>query len=304
MPGYFGYFPSVKYEKRVMLDITKRVRFQERFADNPYIFLPYTVEQDDRPEDVAYLYYGTTDYTWMIYLANNIIDPYHDWPKSPNSLDDYIAEKYILDCGLDNISNSIFNDGRVKFALYVDAINLGINPDTMGIYDENSEYIVDYIRNNTTHPDIVQVGNNFRNLITSTSYDIDHIAVTEDELETIFNLVGDFVDYVYGENDNTGIQSKVVELTGKESLEGEFDVLSWTKSEIYRYTNENDDLISKETYDMNIGANPLDPDFEASDWTPITIYDREESDNEDKRQIYLVDIGYAPDVAKEMKDIF
>jgi hypothetical protein len=94
MPRYFRYFPETKYKDKILTNITRRVRFDETIATDPYVFLPYTIKNDERPEDVAFFYYGSVDYVWMIYLANNIIDPYYDWPMNQKDFDNHIIEKY------------------------------------------------------------------------------------------------------------------------------------------------------------------------------------------------------------------
>jgi len=94
MPKYFRYFPEVKYNGKVLTNITRRVRFTDTIATNPYVFLPYTVKNDEKPEDVAFYYYGSVDYVWLIYLSNNIIDPYYDWPMNQKNFDNYIIDNY------------------------------------------------------------------------------------------------------------------------------------------------------------------------------------------------------------------
>jgi hypothetical protein len=94
MSEYFDKLPVIKYGGRDIRDISRRVNFLKQTMSNPFIFLPYTVEDGDRPEDVAYHYYGSTEYTWLVYLANNIIDPYHDWPLSEENFNQYLIKKY------------------------------------------------------------------------------------------------------------------------------------------------------------------------------------------------------------------
>jgi len=94
MPNYFRNFPTVKHQGQILVDITKRAKFLETIAQNPSTYLPYTIQAGETPDEVSYLYYGTVDYTWMIYLANNMIDPYKDWPLNDNELIEYIADKY------------------------------------------------------------------------------------------------------------------------------------------------------------------------------------------------------------------
>lgn len=54
----------------------------------------YYVEDGQRPDQIAHLYYGDYRLTWLIFLANDIIDPYYDWPLSSFQLQDYIKGKY------------------------------------------------------------------------------------------------------------------------------------------------------------------------------------------------------------------
>lgn len=94
MSKYFENFPTVEYEGQTVTDITRRNSFTKVVSTNPLLYLPYTVEEGERPEDIAQFYYGSTDYTWLVYLSNNIIDPYHEWPKSQAEFNDYIIAKY------------------------------------------------------------------------------------------------------------------------------------------------------------------------------------------------------------------
>ena len=99
MSEYFDKFPLIQYQDAVARNLTRRVNFMKNTVTKPFVFLPYTIEDDMRPEDVAYYYYGSTDYTWLVYLANNIIDPYHQWPLSQDNFHKYMIEKYAVQSG-------------------------------------------------------------------------------------------------------------------------------------------------------------------------------------------------------------
>lgn len=92
--AYFKHFPKVKHTNVVLTDVTRRVKFFEDIATQPYVFLPYTIEDDMRPDEVAYFYYGDSSYDWLIYLANNILDPYNEWPLSNDNFEKMIIKKY------------------------------------------------------------------------------------------------------------------------------------------------------------------------------------------------------------------
>jgi hypothetical protein len=94
MSNYFDQFPIINYDGYEIRDLSRRNRLISSSLSNPYLFLPYTISDQDRPEDIAYYYYGSTDYTWLVLLANKIIDPYYDWPLNEDDFHKYIIKKY------------------------------------------------------------------------------------------------------------------------------------------------------------------------------------------------------------------
>ena len=91
---YFEKFPIIEYEGRRVRDISRRSNFVRAVSNNPYLYYPYTVSEGERAEDIAQFYYGSVDYVWLVYMANNIIDPYHEWPMDPKTFNDYLVAKY------------------------------------------------------------------------------------------------------------------------------------------------------------------------------------------------------------------
>lgn len=94
MSGFFNYFPSLFYSNTAATNIIAKVRFDESVVKNLGVFYPYTIEEGERPDQLAQHYYGDASYDWIVYLSNNITDPYHEWPLSGSVFDDYIKEKY------------------------------------------------------------------------------------------------------------------------------------------------------------------------------------------------------------------
>lgn len=100
MAEYFKKFPTIEYtpagktEPVILRDITRRVRFVEEIRSNPYTFLPYTIEEGMSPEEVAFYYYGDARYVWLVHLANQVKDPYYEWPLDNALLDKVMAKKY------------------------------------------------------------------------------------------------------------------------------------------------------------------------------------------------------------------
>lgn len=96
---YFENFPIVEYDGQKVRDITRRSIFVKGVSTNPLAYLPYTVAEGERPEDIANWYYGSVDYVWLVYMSNNIIDPYHQWPKATEDFNQYLIDKYRDDSG-------------------------------------------------------------------------------------------------------------------------------------------------------------------------------------------------------------
>jgi len=96
---YFQDFPVIQYEGRKVRDITRRSTFLKVVSNNPYLYYSYTVTDGERAEDVALSYYGSVDYIWLVYMANNIIDPYYEWPMDSQTFNDYLVSKYTAQSG-------------------------------------------------------------------------------------------------------------------------------------------------------------------------------------------------------------
>ena len=94
--------------------------------NNPFLYYPYTVQEGERAEDIAQFYYGSVDYIWLVYMANNIIDPYHEWPLDPRTFNAYLVDKYQDQSGeigenvLDWISDETNDDNILYYVRRVD----------------------------------------------------------------------------------------------------------------------------------------------------------------------------------------
>ena len=91
---YFDKLPEIRYNNVLVRDITRRVNFLKQTIENPYVYLPYTIKEGERAEDIAFYYYGNPNYAWLVYLANNIVDPYNEWPLDEETFNRYIIDKY------------------------------------------------------------------------------------------------------------------------------------------------------------------------------------------------------------------
>jgi hypothetical protein len=94
MSGYFSHFPSLQYSGTTVKNITLKANLIDSFKQTATNFYPYTISDGETADSIAYDYYGDPNYVWIIYLTNDIIDPYYDWPLSILEFDEFIKSKY------------------------------------------------------------------------------------------------------------------------------------------------------------------------------------------------------------------
>jgi len=91
---YFDKFPIITYSNNSVVDITKRVTLLDRVSRNPYIFYPFDLSGQERPDQFSNRYYEDSYKSWVLYLTNKITDPYYEWYLSEDELYEYIEKKY------------------------------------------------------------------------------------------------------------------------------------------------------------------------------------------------------------------
>lgn len=116
---YFSKFPTISYNDYVIRDISVRTKLTQYIVETGIGLLPYTVKDGERPDNIAEFYYGDPYFSWAIYIANSIIDPYEDWPKDQQTFNSYIEEQY----GGDERARDVIVGYRVNWAEDISIIN-------------------------------------------------------------------------------------------------------------------------------------------------------------------------------------
>ena len=100
MAHYFQPFPAINYDLKkngkptALTNITLRFKIQQALLARAVVYYDYQVQEEDRPDIVADLYYQDSTLDWLILIVNDIIDPQFEWPKEQYSLDKFIRQKY------------------------------------------------------------------------------------------------------------------------------------------------------------------------------------------------------------------
>lgn len=88
-------YPIITYDSYNIVDISKR--FALKNIDSDYtknIYFWHTLTTWKSPENIAYDFYGSCDYVWVILTLNNIIHPVRDWLLDTDELKQFIENKY------------------------------------------------------------------------------------------------------------------------------------------------------------------------------------------------------------------
>jgi hypothetical protein len=95
MGRYFDRFPLVNYDGVPAKNLLSKVDFTQEAMRDIYSNFDYVLEPGmNRPDMVSYSYYDSSQYDWLIYLANGMIDPYHDFYMSTEDFQAFIIGKY------------------------------------------------------------------------------------------------------------------------------------------------------------------------------------------------------------------
>ena len=111
MSNYFSQIPDFDYVSRLpdakisdyitVKILFKRGKLREDIFQDVSIFTKYQVKGDDRPDNVAFDFYGDANLDWLVLTCNNIINVYSEWPMTQFNFENYLLEKYLT---YDNIS--------------------------------------------------------------------------------------------------------------------------------------------------------------------------------------------------------
>ena len=104
MSNYFKRIPNIDYVSRLpnakigdymkVKNLFKRGVLRDDIFQDLAVFTKYEISGDDRPDNVAFDFYGDSSLDWLVLLCNNIINIQSEWPMSQKSFDNYLINKY------------------------------------------------------------------------------------------------------------------------------------------------------------------------------------------------------------------
>ena len=82
------------YDYQVVKNIFKRAVLRNDIFDEATAFTKYSVIGDERPDQVAFDFYGDSGLDWVVLTTNNIIHVRDEWPMGNQDFLTYLNDKY------------------------------------------------------------------------------------------------------------------------------------------------------------------------------------------------------------------
>jgi len=79
---------------KLLPDILRRVKQKSAIKSGQFMFDDYDVRNGEKPEDIAYKWFGDAELHWIILMTNNITDRYYQWPMNQPQFEAFIKDKY------------------------------------------------------------------------------------------------------------------------------------------------------------------------------------------------------------------
>ena len=98
--SYFSKFPLIAYDiknnenYKLLPDILRRVKLRSTVKSGGMLFDTYDVKNGEKPEDIAFKWFGDAELHWIILMTNNVTDRYYGWPMNHVQLQNFLEDKY------------------------------------------------------------------------------------------------------------------------------------------------------------------------------------------------------------------
>ena len=104
MSDYFSKVPNFEYVSRMpdahisdyitVKNLFKRGALEQDILQDLSLHTKYKIQGDDRPDNVAFDYYESSELDWLVLTCNNIVNIQTEWPMLQNDFDRFLLDKY------------------------------------------------------------------------------------------------------------------------------------------------------------------------------------------------------------------
>ena len=340
MASYFRQVPNFEYVSRDIGDkyiseyipvknLFKRGKLREDIFANLQFFEKYSIIGDERPDNVAFKFYGEETLDWVVLLSNNILNIQSEWPMTQRTFDDVMLErygtmeaavKYYKDLGIsvneseialtDELAYEILYSGihhyeteEIKNSLDITVLKGGLR--ISPTWKTNGNFI-EAINSSITNISATQnadgvtpsktvtvfMENQIPNILPGSQVTIDGVPEREYNGQYIVNEVY-FNGFTYELPEIPNIVNPVLSTSRREQV-----IFSLTSNFI---NQSGDSAYYYEYWDAGLGYSVLVPS--TSFVIPVTNYEYELEIEEEKRNIYILKPIYLSVIFNDMEEL-
>lgn len=272
---FFSMFPTLSYNSFLLTNIMARVVVKRALTQQFSNFLPYEIPDGERPDQLAFNYYGNAFYDWLIFLINDITNPYYDWPLSSDDFQSMIIQRYGTVANAQSTiryweSNWYASDTRLPIAAYA-----ALNADQKQFWSP-----------------VITAGN----IVIAYERKENDISVTTNQINQltgIANNVFDDGDVVQQANNTSNYGTVCWANSSAINIQHVFG--TWVDSTTYTI-QKNDGTGSTNAISQVLKV--VIPSDQLTYFTTVSNYDFEVNQNESKRIISLLDKQFLPAAEK------
>lgn len=94
MGQYFQKFPGILYQDKACINLLARVKLKDELKRKLATYYNFELREGMRPDTVAGAYYKDPYLSWLVYIANDIVDPSFEWYMDQETFHNYVISKY------------------------------------------------------------------------------------------------------------------------------------------------------------------------------------------------------------------
>ena len=173
------------YDYQIVKNLFKRAVLRDDVINEITNFTRYSIEGDERADQIAYKFYGDSGLDWIILTSNNIIHVRDEWPMSGRDFLTYLNEKYTSD-QLSNVHHYETREIRDSSNTLIQKAGVRVKSDHSVTYlDEGSTITKSSIKTVSYLQHETDLNDAKRNIL----------VLSEDYVSTVLRDIGDVMQY-------------------------------------------------------------------------------------------------------------
>ena len=173
------------YDFQIVKNLFKRAVLRDDVINDITNFTRYSIEGDERADQIAYKFYNDSGLDWIILTANNIIHVRDEWPMSNRDFLTYINQKYTSD-QLSNVHHYETREIRASSNTLIQKAGIYVKSDHSVTYiDEGSTITKSSIKTVSYLQHETDLNDAKRNIL----------VLRRDYISTVLRDIGDVMEY-------------------------------------------------------------------------------------------------------------